>query len=478
MFCENCGAKLEEDARFCGVCGTKVTLPEPAESQPAPENGGQLPLEEGTAPAPEAVEPEPAGEPVLSEPVPEPVADLPPQPVVQPVYVEPPQPVAQPVYVEPPQPVAAPAKRPYRPKSKPHIALRIPLQILSFILCLVLAVSLVGTVLLADLNLLMSAGGIKQLINAVLLPTAAPCHVRPAAGALGVHMDDAAIPEFTIPGDLDISDIPSDLLNGEDGVNIDGLVDWIYNAVEEATGEPLPVSKDQVQSFIAESTVSDFVSEKLAGYAEDFINGTETTTITTQEILDLLEENQRLMEEKFQVEITPEVKDNLSVSVENAMAETDLNAVIREQVFETVKETIDESMEETGLSWEQLQPMLQTLCSDSLLYIAIGSCLVLMLLLCLLNFYNIPGGMTWSAVPCIFMGGLLTAPLVVLQASPDLFADLMPKAVTGILASFAGVLMPIHSAVLFVGLGLLIVSIIWRAIRGAVRRSRLRASVA
>jgi hypothetical protein len=101
-----------------------------------------------------------------------------------------------------------------------------------------------------------------------------------------------------------------------------------------------------------------------------------------------------------------------------------------------------------------------------------------MLLLCLLNFYNIPGGLTWIAVPSILMGTLATLPLLLLTASPELLSGILPGGVGDILASFAGVLLPIHAAVPLLGLGLLIISIIWRAIRGAVRRSRLRASVA
>ena len=463
MFCVNCGAKLENDARFCDICGTPQSQPEPVEEMPVPPEAEQAPLEAVEIPTPE----------VEVAPVEEPAAQPVPMPEVP----------AQPVYMPPVQPVAppAPAKQPYRPRPKPHIALRIPLQILSFILSFALAFSLLGTVLLADLNHLMSAGGIKQLINAVLMPNAAPTqHIRPAAGALGVHMGQAnAVPDFTIPGDLDIGldDIPEDLFQGGN-LDMEGLIDWIYDAVQEATEEPLPVTKEQVASFIAESTLSDFVAEKLAGYAEDFINGTENTTITTEELLELLDENQALLEDKFQIEITPEVKENLTASVENAMAETDLNTAIREQVFDTVAESIDQTMQEAGMRWEDLQALLQKICSDTTLYAAIGTCLVLMLLLCLVNFYNIPGGLTWIAVPCIFMGTLATLPLLLLTASPEIFADLLPGAVTGLVASFAGVLLPIHASVPILGLTLLIVSIIWRSVRTAIRRSRLRASVA
>ena len=335
MFCDHCGAKLENDARFCGLCGAKLSVPQ------TPEEPAVIPEAVETAPEAEVIAPQ--AEPVQPQPLPEEPApampEMPGQPAVQTVI--------QPVILT--QPPEAP-KQPYRPKPKPHIALRIPLQLLSFLLCLTLSVSLLGTVLLADLNHLMSAGGIKQLINAILIPHSAPYHIQPAAGAAGVRYGT----ENKIPGEL---------INGENGVDMEGLVDWIYNAVEEATGEPLPISKEQVQEFIAESTISDFLSEKLAGYAEDFINNTENTTITTEELLELLEENQELLEETFQVEITPEVKEALTDAVEEAMGEMDLDTVIREQVFDTVEDSIEQTMKETGMRWEDLQPTLQAICS-------------------------------------------------------------------------------------------------------------------
>lgn len=491
MFCANCGASLENEALFCPICGEKVTQPqqpeepvlstEPEETVPETQPEAlAMPELDMEVPQPEAEDAPVPAEP-MPELIPQPPVPAPAEPVPEPAPAEPlppvePLPIAPPVAPQPPVAAKPPVKKPY----KPHVLLQIPLQFLSFILTLVLLVSLFATVALADLNHLMSAGGIKQLINAVLIPTSAPHHIRPAVGALGVRLDDASpIPGFTIPGDLDIGldDIPEDIFAGG-GVDMDGLVDWIYNAVEEATGEPLPITKEQVEEFIAESTVSDFVSEKLAGYAEDFINGTENTSITTEEVLALLDENHTLLEEKFQVEITPEVKENLSSAVEDAMAETDLNTVIREQVFETVQDSIDQTMQGAGMSWEQLQPLLQSICSDATLYTAIGICVALMLLICLLNFYNIPGGLTWIAVPCLLAGTLLTLPLLLMAVAPELLVNVLPAAVSGLLASFAWVLMPFHAAVLIVGFVLLLVSVIWRSIRTSIRRRHLRASVA
>lgn len=463
MFCEKCGAKLEEQALFCMACGAQVLPQEPAEE-------AMPPLE------PENMEAQISAEPV-EEPIPAPEngEPVPAQPESQPVV---PQPTAA---DEKTQPVPAAKKgKTYQPRRKPHIALRILLQLLSFVLCVVLTASLLCTVVLADLNHLMSAGGIKQLIHAVIVPASAPRRITPAVGAVGVQLDDTTqIPSFTIPGDLDLGDVPEDLLSGGSSEeNISSIIDWVYEELEKASEEPLPVTKEQVEEFVAESTVSDFVADKLAGYADDFINGTENTAITTEEIMQLLEDNAELVEKTFDVKITEEIKQQITASVDKVVVENDLNTVIREQVFESVEKTIDESVEDTGMRWEEIQPMLQFICSDSVLYTALGTCLVLMLLLCLLNFYNVPGGLTWIAVPSILLGSLLTAPLAVLYAAPEVLAGLLPAQAVSIIGSFAGVLLPIHGSVLVLGLGLLVISIFWRVIRSSLRRKRRMAAAA
>lgn len=446
MFCEKCGAKLEDQALFCLECGAEVMPPEPEEELPPAQE-----MEGLEAEIPEAAE-DTAEEMPAEQETDEPAA---------------------------PQPETAPKKvKQYTPRKKPHIVLRILLQLLSFVLCIVLTASLLGTVVLADLNHLMSAGGIKQIINAVLIPASAPQRLTPAVGALGVSMDDASpVPGFTIPGDLELGDIPEDLLTGGSSEeNIGSVIDWIYEELEKASEEPLPITREQVQAFVVESTVSEFVADKLAGYADDFINGTENTSITTQEIMDLLEENTKLIEKTFEVEITEDVRQQMTASVEKVVAENDLNTVIREQVFESVKDTINESTAGVGMRWEEIQPMLQLVSSDMVLYSAVGMCLVLMMLLCLLNFYNVPAGLTWIAVPGILIGAIVTAPLAALQAAPELLAGLVPAQITSIVASFAGVLMPIHGAVLVMGMALLLISIVWRVIRGSVQRKRCLAA--
>lgn len=339
--------------------------------------------------------------------------------------------------------------------SKPHIALRLPLQLLSFLLCIVLTVSLLGTALLMDLSRIFSSGGIKQLVTALFSVSQAKVP-GPLAGAvgMGVKLDTA--------GDLEI---PTDVLTSD---NTEALVDWMLSVISESTGTEVDIDKEQLRQFVEQSTLSDYVAKKAAGYATDFINGTRNTLITSEELMELVEENEALIRSTFQVELTSEMKAELQTVLTQTIEDNRINEVIHEEVFSSIQESLNDAL---PVEWEQLQSILQFLTSDLVLYTALGLCLVLMLLLCLLNFYNIPGGLTWSAVACISAGALLSLPLFVLQSSPQLLTDLanVPAVVVHLILSFASVMSLVHYGMLICGVALLVLSILLRLIRASTR---------
>ncbi len=328
-------------------------------------------------------------------------------------------------------------------------------------------VSLLATALLLDLNRVLSAGGIQQVVSA-LFSTSQTGTNGPQAGALGVNVKwDNTDP--TLPPDMELSDmeIPADVLTSGD---TEALVDWLVEVLEETTGSEVDVDEQQLQQFIEESTIPQYMAEKAAGYAEDFINGTKNTLITSEELLALVEENEELIASTFQVELTSEMKAELGTALEQTIEENRINEVIHEEVFTSMQDSISEAL---PVEWEQIQSALQLLTSDAVMLAAIGVCVVLMLLLCALNFYNIPGGLTWSAVACILIGGVLSAPIVLLQASPELMTDVagIPAAVSQLILSFVSALSLVHYGILALGVALLLISIIWRAIRAGVRNS-------
>lgn len=386
MQCYVCGSFFDDSQPYCPVCGTMVQQPEPIYYE------GMPPLEVQT-------------------------------------------------------PAPAPTEPPKKQRRKPHIALRIVLQLISFVLCLILSVTLIATVVLADVNLLTSSGGIKQLITAALIPNQAPHSPRPMLGMAGPQVD---------PGQLQLPEGAEDAIASGDS---NAIVDMLYNTMQEMLGEDVPITKEQLQTFVEESTVTDYIADKVAGYAEDILNGTENTQITAEELVQLVEENKVLIEETFQVEITDEAMAEIEANVTTIVEENDINGTIRTEI----NNAMDSAGAESGVPLAQIMEVVRLLSQDTVLYAAIGSCVLLILLLCGANFYNIPAGMTWAAMTCILNGIILAAPFAVLQLMPS---------VLGELAAFVpmiSVLAPIHYAVLIIGLVLLIASIVWRIIRSCIR---------
>jgi hypothetical protein len=362
----------------------------------------------------------------------------------------------EPVYYEgmPPLEVQPPIPTPVQPEKKqrrkPHIALRIGMQLLSFVLCMVLCVALIATVVLADLNMLTSSGGIKQLITSVLLPNQAPHSPRPMLGMAGDPID---------PGMLG-GTLPEGVEDAIASGDSNAIVDMLYETMKEMLGEEVPITKEQLQTFVEESTVTDYIAEKAAGYAEDIINGTENTQITAEELVDLLEENKELIEQTFEVEITEEAMAEIEANVTTIVEENDINGTIRAEINNVMESA---GAEGSGIPLAQIMEIVRLLSQNTVMYSAIGACVVLILLLCGANFYNIPAGMTWAAVPCILIGGILAAPIAVLQLMPSILGELAA------FAPMVNVLAPIHYAVPVTGLVLLIGSIVWRIVRSCLR---------
>lgn len=389
MQCYVCGNFIDENQPYCPVCGAMLQVPEPVYYE------GMPPLE------------------------------------VQP-------------------PVHAPAVPAVNKRRKPHIALRIGMQLLSFILCLILSVTLVATVIIADINLLTSSGGIKQLISAVLVPGKAPAAVRPMVGMGGNVAVD--------PGQLQLPEGAEDAIASGDS---NAIVDMLYNTMQKMLGEDVPITKDQLQEFVEKSTVTDYIADKAAGYADDILNGTENTQITAEELVNLVEENKTLIEQTFEIEITDEAMAEIEANVTTIVEEQDINNTIRTEI----NNAMNSASADAGIPMDEIMAVLRLLSQNEVLYGAIGACVLLLLLLCGANFYNVPAGMTWAAVSCILIGGILAAPIAVLQVMPQILGELAS------FASMVNVLVPIHYAVPITGLVLLIVSIVWRIIRSCVRQN-------
>lgn len=328
-------------------------------------------------------------------------------------------------------------------QNKPTFMARLILQISSLVLSLVLAVSLLATALLADVLVLTSSGGIEKILNHMVSPTdPAPDPSEPAMGAAGVIL-------LASPDNAELS---ADMLPDSNF-----LTEYVYALLQEALGDDIPITPEQVQYFIEESTIVDFVADKSASLVQDMLNGTQTTTVTAEELRQLMDENEQVIEETFQVEITEEMKQDMVTKMEEAVVDTDINATLRSGVERVLQMPVPGT---GGMTVSDLLAIVQQYTKTQVLMGAIAICLVLMLALCGLNYYCLPKGLRWSASSCMFAGALLSIPLAMVQAAPSLLADVMPET-SETLSLFYGAtnaLAPVHYGLLVFGVALMIVS--------------------
>ncbi len=184
--------------------------------------------------------------------------------------------------------------------------LRILLAFISVLLSIVLFVSTVALILVTDIRVVTSKDGLQTIISQALFPgMARPVYSPLASGA-------------------------TDFGGLTDGTLQDGLVDSIYELIKDQLGEDIPVSKEDVEAVVSQSTLPEFLADKTAGIVSDIFNGELTTTITKEEVMDLIEENKPLIENTLDITIPAEVVE----AVGDWLDENDVTDTFLEEVAE------------------------------------------------------------------------------------------------------------------------------------------------
>ena len=348
---------------------------------------------------------------------------------------------------------------------KPPAPIRLVMQLVSFVVCLALIVSLIATALVADLSLLTSSGGIEKIVTALFTSdsekTPDPT-IDPAASALPVHK--LSNTTGTEDGTEDGTQIPEDVEIPMDAfTDSNAMTEFVTSFVEGLLGEEAAANPENVSKFIEESTVMDFFAAKISSFVSDAFSGQQNATITTEEIMQLLDENQALMEEIFDIEITEEQKQQINTQVNDMLTEADLDNTIRQGIEEAVNTPI-EGMD--GATVGDILAIVQKISRPSTIMLAAGFCLLLMLMMVMLNYYHIPQALRWCGFPCLISGGLLAAPLIVLKATPDILSQLLPETASllNVINSALSVVAPIHYGILILGVVLIVFSFLWRLI--------------
>ncbi|MBQ2786119.1 MAG: hypothetical protein IJF02_06415 [Oscillospiraceae bacterium] len=385
---------------------------------------------------------------------------------------------------------------------------RFLLGFISVILCIVLFVCSIVTILVADLSLLTSKGGLQKLIQDVLFSTSAPA--RPGFSPAGVLPGRVPVrfstPEEDMMGGIDFGSIDfSGIISGDSSSG--AIADMLFGILEEQfPEEQLPISKEDVTNFVEESTLTDFISDKVSGIVVDVINGEVTTTITKEEVVELLEENKQLIEDTFKTEIPDEVIESVGTFVEESKLSETIQQSVADIVGVEISPTPDDEKPSDGntvgssgsdlkkplfrpgdldvlqdvasgnfsdMGFSKILALVRIITAPVVLISCIAVCLLISALLFLTNWGRPNAALRCSGTTYFIAGLLFLLPSAVAQFAPSVFTGMgiIGNAIRQILA-LAGT---ISLGVTLFGLALIIGGAVWG---GVLKKKRIAAAAA
>lgn len=417
-------------------------------------------------------------------------------PVIEPAV----EPVAEPV-------VEAPAKPARKVRKRWPWPVRFLMGIIGFVLCIVMFVTALTGIVLLDLRAMTSENGITTIIETLLTSgKKAPATVRPGLAVGGMvrraqdSMSDSTHVEIDANGNVYVDgELLEGATMGEDGtVNMggqitvgpnaggdssDAIVDWVVGQLQDFTGGELPVTPEQIENFVEQSTIKDFIAEKVAGMVGDFYTGNITTTITMEEITQLVEENKALIQSEFGIEITEEHTEALKQIVED----TGILEQVQEQGIMGILGSVG-GMGGVGGDGEggglmdpgMMQQMQQIQMAVEIVrqvtsYTAIAAVGLIFLALAAILFcttqFSWPATLADCGVVLMLASAIFVIPSTVFTNSPELVTELLGNPMLVKLAqTFFNATAGVNYGAFGVGVGLIVLAIVAACIRSAMRK--------
>lgn len=441
-------------------------------------------------------------------------------PVIEPAV----EPVAEPV-------VEAPAKPARKVRKRWPWPVRFLMGIIGFVLCIVMFVTALTGIVLLDLRAMTSENGITTIIETLLTSgKKAPATVRPGLAVGGMvrraedSMSDSAHVEIDANGNVVVNGevvgsvgdmgngnvtlivpngnvttdengnvyVDGELLEGatmgEDGtVNMggqitvgpnvggdssDAIVDWVVGQLQDFTGGELPVTPEQIENFVEQSTIKDFIAEKVAGMVGDFYTGNITTTITMEEITQLVEENKALIQSEFGIEITEEHTEALKQIVED----TGILEQVQEQGIMGILGSVGGGLMDPGMMQQMQQiQMAVEIVRQVTSYTAIAAVGLIFLALAAILFcttqFSWPATLADCGVVLMLASAIFVIPSTVFTNSPELVTELLGNPMLVKLAqTFFNATAGVNYGAFGVGVGLIVLAIVAACIRSAMRK--------
>lgn len=314
-------------------------------------------------------------------------------------------------------------------------SVKVLLAAVSVLLCFVIFLTALAGTAVLDVRLATSKRNIQRIVHVAL--SSPPRRIIPAAVGLS-------------GGRLMAARTASNPENE--------LVEWLAETLEKQYGGSVNVSADQIQEFLTRSTVKEYLSDKISGFASDLLNGTSETVISNEEIRQLIQENSDLIESFFGIP----VNDATYESVIGFVEDQDINTVIREQVIDNVRNmTILSPAGPEGDAGHAGETTGGTTVADllnalrrSTSWLVFALLMVLLLAACTGLFFT--GGkdlfktIRTAAIPLLVLGILLTVPTALLQIAGSVLLN-------GVIARIAGTAL---STFAFVHYGVLVLAVL------------------
>lgn len=297
---------------------------------------------------------------------------------------------------------------------------RFLLGFISFILCILLFVSTLAGILVANVvQILSSQDNLETLLRQVLFVEthrAGPVHIAPGGNAPALHQAPAK--------SLAPSDIRLDAPVAVPEVNTSAsVVEWIYGELVDDFGEGIQISLEEVQDFVERSTLDDFIVETAATLLNDVYTGENTVVLSGEKIQALIEENAALIEEVFQVPVDMEVVNSVTSVIEeneyvDRIQEEGITNIILNPNGSQSEDTpeaddttgvVPQDKETNSMDVEMILDTARTVLSINTIFIFGGICLLLIALVLVTNIKQIWAGMNavgitlmLAALPFVF----------------------------------------------------------------------------
>ena len=339
-------------------------------------------------------------------------------------------------------------------RSRPW-SLKILLELIAIILCLTLFVVTIAGALILDLRVMTSKGGFEKILNQLITSTVS----QPGNSAQAPTANGSVIL---------LSDTSASVVS-------DPITDMVYGMLQDQFGQELPLEKQDVQDFINNSTVKDFLADKVSGAFDDFFNGTSNTTITKDEIVGLVRDNAPLIKDSFGVEITDAQLEQLESALDEVpileeLEKEGLMGFIEDNYLDADKDTDGSGIAGNGgladslASVKQMMDSVRMVTSNTAIACIAGVLVLLMLLILLVN-WTLPKTLSDIGITLLF-AGLVLSSVNFVAASGVLDMLLADQAaivglINGILASIAVV----HYSILGTGIALIVLAIVTKIIK-------------